>query len=104
MNPQTASGAFVTLDPTFEPPAEATRPKGQAARPATLDGAVVGLLSNGKANGMALLEAVVAQLRERYPIRDTLAFTKGSVSIPPRSEDFERLVREANVVITAIGD
>jgi len=100
----TGARAFITLDPTYEPPAEASRRKGVAARPATLDGAVVGLLSNGKANGMALLEAVRAELETRYAIRGSLGFTKGSVSIPPRPEDFERLVHEADVVITAIGD
>ena len=104
MNAGASTRPFITLDPTFESPAEATRHKSPAVRPATLDGAVVGLLSNGKANGMALLEAVLAELEQRYAIRGSLAFTKGSVSIPPRPEDLQRLVHEANVVITAIGD
>ncbi len=100
---RTRDKRYVTLDPTSGPLRERdARP--MARRPATLDGAVLGLLANGKSNSQELLDAVYEELEKHYELRGAVRFTKDSVSIPPRKEHFQGLVEEATAVVTAIGD
>jgi len=54
------------VDPTVAPSAERGR---QAARLATLDGAVIGLYHNSKLNAARLLDLVAEQLSGRFAIR-----------------------------------
>ena len=75
-----------------------------ARRLATLDGATVGLLSNGKATGVELVDCVLDEIKKRYEVAGELRFKKDSVSVPPRKEVFAQLVEDAAAVITAIGD
>lgn len=94
---------FVTLDPTVDlPDARDHRRLGDALP--SLDGVTIGLLSNGKTNGSELLRAVYGELAKRFEPAGAVAIRKDSVSVPPRPEDFARLVRETGAVITAIGD
>jgi hypothetical protein len=91
------------LDPTLRSPAaEATAAR--APRKASLDGATVGLLANGKSNGMALLDRIVERLRERHRIGDVLRVAKSNASAPVADDDAENLAGRCAVVITAIGD
>ena len=94
---------YVTLDPTAGP-LRGQDPRPMAKRPATLDGAVVALLANGKGNSQELLDAIFEQLGESYELGGALRFRKLSVSVPPRTEDFQQMVEGATAVITAIGD
>ena len=55
------------LDPTNEEAPEAVE---LAARLATLEGATVGLLSNGKAGTSRLFDHMEALLRDRYGVAD----------------------------------
>ena len=91
------------LEPTLRtaaPPASAS----PAARPARLAGATIGLLANGKSNGMALLDRIAEILREGHGIGDVVRVAKTNASAPVRDEDAERLAKRCAAVITAIGD
>jgi hypothetical protein len=89
------------LDPTVEPiPAHAVITE----RPETLDGAVVGLLANGKRNSEELLELVQEILADRYEFKKVVARNKGNASRPCPDEILDELGEQCNVVITASGD
>jgi hypothetical protein len=101
--------SFITLDPTYE---AFTRPRDRvdaraiAPPPRSLQGLRVGLLANGKANSLDLLEALCDVLARQpgVSVASTVPVVKGSVSVPPLPEDMARLVGETDVVLTAIGD
>ena len=90
------------LDPTLRavPPRAAPR----APRPARLDGAVLGLLANGKTHGMAFLERVAEHLGARHGVRELVRVTKANASAPARLEDAALLAKRCAAVVTAIGD
>jgi len=75
-----------------------------APRPAHLSGVTVGLLANGKSNGMVLLERIADLLRERRGIGELVRLSKTNASVPITEEHAEPLVKQCAVVITAIGD
>ena len=91
------------LDPTLRtaaPPASSS----PAARPARLAGATIGLLANGKSNGMALLDRIAEVLRERHGIGEVVRVAKTNASVPVSEDDAELLAKRCTAVITAIGD
>jgi hypothetical protein len=91
------------LDPTIRVagvPATAQR----APRPASLAGVSVGLLANGKSNGMVLLDRIADVLRERRAIGEIVRLAKTNASVPLTEEQAEPLLKQCGVVITAIGD
>ena len=89
------------LDPTVEPvPAHA----GIAPRPETLDGAVVGLLANGKRNAEGLIEMACGILADRYEFNEIVARNKGNATRPCPEGMMEELAEQCDVVITASGD
>jgi len=91
------------LDPTLATAAApATAPR--APRAATLRGATLGLLANGKANGMALLDRIALHLQERHGVDQVVRVEKTNASAPVRDEDAELLVKRCAAVVTAIGD
>jgi len=91
------------LDPTFGPPPAAVAfPR--ASRPHSLSGATLGLLANGKSNGMALLDRLVERLRERHDIGDVVRIAKTNASVPVSDGDAETLAGRCAAIITAIGD
>ena len=90
------------LDPTVRPARSAALPL--APRPSGLAGATVGLLANGKSNGMALLDRVAERLAERHAIIEFVRVAKTNASAPVLDEDAEMLAGRCALVITAIGD
>ena len=97
------------LDPTYEaftaePDKHNVRPI--APPPKSLKKLRVGLLSNGKKNSVALLEAVWAELADRpgVGLEKVMTVVKPSISVPPLEADMKRLIEDTDVVITAIGD
>jgi hypothetical protein len=91
------------LDPTLsDAAAPAALPR--APRPRSLRGLTVGLLANGKSNGMALLDGIANRLRERHGIGEVVRAAKTNASAPVSEEDVERLAKRCAVVLTAIGD
>jgi hypothetical protein len=90
------------LDPTVS--AEPTTDVVGAKRVADLDSKVLGLLHNGKVNGDVLLDLVREQLSTRYALRDVVVVRKPSASRVAEPAVLDRLARECDVVVTAIGD
>jgi hypothetical protein len=90
------------LDPTLRTvsPSAAS----PASCPTDLAGATVGLLANGKSNGMAILDRIAEILRERHGIGEVVRVAKTNASAPVSDEDAERLATRCAAVITAIGD
>jgi hypothetical protein len=91
------------LDPTLAAlPAPLVAPR--APRPAVLRGATLGLLANGKSNGMALLDRIAEHLGERHGVATVLRVAKTNASAPVREEDAELLAGRCAAVVIAIGD
>ena len=91
------------LDPTIRTTSVSTAAP-LAPRPARLAGLTVGLLANGKSNGMVLLDRLADRLRERAGIGEVVRLAKTNASVPLTAEQSEPLVKQCAVVITAIGD
>ena len=75
-----------------------------APRPLELRGATIGLLANGKSNGMAILDRVAEILRDRHGIGEVVRMAKTNASVPVAEEAAGDLARRCAAVITAIGD
>ena len=90
------------LDPTLR--TSAPMASSPAPRLVTLAGATVGLLANGKSNGMALLDALAERLCERHGVADVLRVAKTNASAPVSDEDAALLAKHCTAVVTAIGD
>jgi len=90
------------LDPTVR--AEEALDVAVAKRVGDLDGKVLGLLHNGKVNADRLLDLVREQLGARYRLRDVVMIRKASASRVADASDLDRLARECDAVVTAVGD
>jgi diacylglycerol kinase family enzyme len=90
------------LDPTVR--AEESAGVSVAKRVGDLDGKVLGLLHNGKVNGDQLLELVRDRLAARFRLRDVVIVHKPSASRVAEEAVLDRLARECDAVVTAIGD
>ena len=90
------------LDPTVRP--EEALDVAVAKRVGDLDGKVLGLLHNGKVNADRLLDLVREQLGARYRLRDVVMIRKDSASRVADASDLDRLARECDAVVTAVGD
>jgi hypothetical protein len=90
------------LDPTGfdERSADATL----APRPAGLQGLTVGLLDNTKPNAEVLLSEIAGELRSRCGIGPSPLYVKDYFGTPVKDDLLKRIVRECDVVITAVGD
>ena len=89
------------LDPTSGPPPAAQgRP---ARRPGSLDGAVLGLVSNGLGESDAILEALAAEVGRHARLAGVVAVRKPSVSVPPDPIDWERLINSVTVAVAGFG-
>jgi hypothetical protein len=97
----TTATKLQVLDPTVDPiPADAV----VAPRPETLNGTVVGLLSNNKLNADELLVMVQDVLADRYEFKGVVSRNKGLASRPCPEEILNELSEQCDVVITASGD
>ena len=72
---------FLTLDPRDE---SAAGMGNIAPRPPTLDGRVIGLLSNNKPHSEGLLRMVADIIGQRYTIRGIVEYNKGRTPVPGR--------------------
>jgi hypothetical protein len=75
-----------------------------APRPADLRGKRVGLLDNSKANSDVLLRAIADILNSEFEFADVFYVKKHSASLPPTPEVMAALHRNADLIITGIGD
>ena len=92
---------LVTLDPRGGSTHENT---GVAPRPQSLDGLVVGLLSNNKPNSELLLRDVAELVRREFEVKDVVEANKGSHRIPAPAEIIADLAERCDVVITATAE
>jgi hypothetical protein len=90
------------LDPTGQ--VERGEDRTLAPRLATLDGATLALLDNGKPNAAVLLEEVGRHLADRFRLQDVKVFTKDYFGTPVDRTQVERIVATCNFAVTAIGD
>lgn len=97
----TTATRLEVLDPTSDHiPASAVI----APRPSTLDGATIGLLSNGKPYAAGFLEMVEEVLADRYEFTGIVARNKGNASRPAPKDMLDDLAVRCDAVITASGD
>jgi hypothetical protein len=90
------------LDPTHGARSGSRHPR--APRPTALSGVTLGLLANGKSNGMALLDRIAAQLQARHGLAGVVRVAKTNASAPVADTDAELLAARCTAVVTAIGD
>ena len=91
---------LITLDPTDTTAVS----QNVAARPTTLDGTVLGLLSNNKPNSEDLLRMVADLVRQTYGVSDVVEANKGTHRIPAPAEMLDDLAARCDVVITATAE
>ena len=89
------------FDPTTPP---AAREVHLAPRPARLQGLKLGLVENTKFNSATLLNKVGAILRERHDMRVALMTTKRSPSHEIDEAQIAALRKQADFVVSGIGD
>ena len=91
---------LTVVNPTSQSEAEAL---GLAPPLTSLEGRLVGLLDNGKANSDRLLQGVEALLRERHGVREIMRRHKPDFSRPAPPALLAEL-RACDAIITATGD
>jgi hypothetical protein len=92
---------IVGLDPSSGPLLEEG---GEVAvRPDSLDGVVVGLVSNGLGRSDDILDRVAKELTQHHAISRVVAVRKPSVSVPPDPIDWEKLINEVTVAVAGFG-
>ena len=97
----TQENELITLDPRGGSMHENT---GIAQRPGTLDGLVIGLLSNNKPNSELLLRDVANLVKKQYAVKDVVEANKGSHRIPAPDEMIAELADQCDVVIAATAE
>ena len=98
---ETNRPSMVILDPTSPPlPVDARL----ATRPDDLNGKVLGLLNNSKANAEALLEEVGALLQERYNFSKVIRSSKPNASTPCPEDIVKQMAESCDVLVTSNGD
>jgi hypothetical protein len=88
------------LDPTHEADPRKFRP---AARLESLQGATVGLLSNGKKGTKPFFAALAAELEESYGVARVVQVTKRNFSAPAEPEIFQQ-AKQWNALVAGVGD
>lgn len=97
---------MTTLEVLIDPTGAAERGSDTtlSPRPGTLAGLRVGLLDNTKPNATTLLEALGEALRRRHGVGAVTMYTKDYFGTPVKDELRDEIVRECDVVVTAVGD
>ena len=75
-----------------------------APRLATLDGAVVALVHNGKTHGRELMEYVIDELRQRWRIADVVHLGPPSPGYGGNPDDAKPVAEEVMAALAAVGD
>jgi hypothetical protein len=90
-----------TLDPRDEAqPSQAVL----ATRPASLDGRVLGLLSNNKPHSEDLMRMIANIIGERYSLKEVVEYNKGGHQWPADPSGLEELARRCDVMIHATAE
>jgi hypothetical protein len=91
---------FRVLDPTHERTLSGAQP---AARPASLQGKTVGLISNGKEGTKGFFIQVERMLREELGVAHVVWRTKSNYSAPAEANIVDE-IRRWQAVVTGVGD
>ena len=75
-----------------------------AARPASLDGRVLGLLSNNKPHSEDLLRMMAETIGERYSLKEVVEYNKGGHQWPADRSALEDLAQRCDVMIHATAE
>jgi hypothetical protein len=92
---------ITVLNPTYDQ--EATIEVALAVRPPILQGATVGMLSNGKVGTRAYFDHLERLVREQWDVADVVRRTKSNYSAPAEAA----LIQEAaqwEVIFAGVGD
>ncbi len=81
-----------------------TQPRTLAPRPRSLDGIRLGILDNSKWNASKLLRRLTALLGEGSAVGRVTYYKKDSFSRTASRELLDKIARENQAVLTAIGD
>jgi hypothetical protein len=92
------------MDPTAQPHTARQDGLALAPREASLEGARIGLLENGKQNARRFLEELAQVLEERYGATPTMIRRKTVITEPAPPEIAAELRDHCDVVITGVGD
>jgi hypothetical protein len=96
------SRPLIGLDPTSGP-LERRDERSLAPRPESLDGQVIGLVTNGLGRSEEFMTALGDELGRLARLSGAVHVVKRSVSVPPEPADWARLSSEASVAITGFG-
>lgn len=88
------------LDPTW---GDGAAPFALADRLASLEGAVVGVISNGKQGTRAFFEGLADELQRSYGVADVDVAVKSNYSAPAEAHILDRASRW-NALVSGIGD
>jgi hypothetical protein len=91
------------VDPTGGPSVTATGPR-LAARPARLDGLVVGLVANPKKNAEPFLDALGELLAAEHGTAGVVRTRKTSITEPIPPAALDELAQRCDVVLIGVGD
>jgi hypothetical protein len=89
------------LDPTHE--AAGTGEFKPASRLASLEGAAVAIISNGKKNTKPFFDAMETELRTRHGVADVVRLTKSNYSAPAEAEVLQE-AEKWQALISGVGD
>ncbi|MGO2113050.1 MAG: UGSC family (seleno)protein [Pseudoclavibacter sp.] len=97
---------MAALEPMLDPTGVAgdTAATTLSPRPVSLEGLRVGLLDNTKPNATLLLEALGELLTTTQKVGSTKLYTKDYFGTPAKQELLDEIVRESDIVVTAVGD
>jgi hypothetical protein len=93
--------SLIGLDPTSGPLPEPEH--GTAPRSASIEGAVVGIVSNGLGESDRFLQAVSRELAQLGGTQRVVFVRKPSVSVPPDPMDWEKLISQVTVAVAGFG-
>ena len=93
---------LIGLDPTSGP-LERRDDRSLPNRPASLDGAVLGLVANGLGESKAFLDALYEEIVRDESIVGSVRVLKSSVSVAPEPADWARLTSETTLAIAGFG-
>lgn len=92
--------SFEVLDPTY---GDATAEFALAERLPTLEGAVVGVVSNGKQGTVRFFDALEHELVTTYGVAEVVREVKSNYSAPADPDIMDR-AKEWNALVSGIGD
>lgn len=90
----------VVVDPAAEDRAELVE---AVARPARLEGAVVGLVDNARTNSDRFMR-VVAGLLEKSGVGSVVIRRKPNPSVPLPDDAFDELLKQCEIVVHGVAD